>query len=213
MITTSSSNYENVPDWEQALAWMRDNLPADATVGSWWDYGYWINVMANKTVISDNSTDNSTQIALIAEAFLGNETNAMSIFGAMNVSYVVVYEPFIPVTVGNTTVPIDPWSTSEGDFEKSTAMLEIAASYTGNNQLYNGTNYISSTITTPSGEQINWPLPAGPDAHDTLLYQLLFSPYANIYSSVFGISFDTLNHFQLVFQSQDGWVDVYKINY
>lgn len=39
--------------WIQALDWMRDNLPADAVVASWWDYGSWINTLAEKATIVD----------------------------------------------------------------------------------------------------------------------------------------------------------------
>jgi dolichyl-diphosphooligosaccharide--protein glycosyltransferase len=205
MIVSSSTSFvANIPDWSDALAWMRDNIPSTATVASWWDYGYWINVVANKTVIADNSTNNSTQIQQIAFAFLGNENNSLTIFKAMNVSYVVVYEPFEIVNYNNSYVGLPPWS-QEGDFEKSTAMMSIAG--------YNISDYIQGVNLNSGSSTISWPLPAGTDAHDCLLYQLLFLPFAQQYSNDFGIQFDNLTHYSLVYASSDYWVLVYKITY
>jgi dolichyl-diphosphooligosaccharide--protein glycosyltransferase len=210
MIITSSTGYvDNLPDWSQTLSWLHDNIPADATVGCWWDYGYWINVVANKTVVVDNSTTNGTQIKLVADAFLGNESNSLSIFQQMNVSYVVVYEPFLYVNLGNSTNPvvvgIPPWS-QEGDFEKSTAMMAIAG--------YNVSGYIQSTQITVGGETLGWPLPGGQNASSCLLYELLFYPFAADYQNYFGITIGTPQHYSLVYESPaDGWVLVYKINY
>ena len=74
----------NIPDWLNTLNYMRVNLPDDAVVLSWWDYGYWISTIANKTTLADNGTVNSTQIALIGETFMSNETRAMEIIDGFN---------------------------------------------------------------------------------------------------------------------------------
>ena len=79
------------PDWQEALMWMRYNLPETAIVASWWDYGYWINTVANKTTIVDNATLNSTQIALMGAAFALNETEAVKIYKRFNVTHVLVF--------------------------------------------------------------------------------------------------------------------------
>ena len=68
-----------VTEWIDALQWMRENLPPDAVVCSWWDYGYWITVYGNRTSVADNATSNSTQIALIGRMFSENETNALKV--------------------------------------------------------------------------------------------------------------------------------------
>lgn len=39
--------------WRQALDWMKNNLPKDAVVASWWDYGSWINTLAERATIVD----------------------------------------------------------------------------------------------------------------------------------------------------------------
>lgn len=210
MIVSSSSNYvAAIPDWMEALSWMRDNLPSDAIVGEWWDYGYWINVMGNKSSISDNNTINETQIKLIARAFLNNETFALESFKSMNVTHIVVYEPWIGVNLGNETVGLPPWS-SLGDFEKSTAMMVIAGH--NSTQSYDPSLYISGvTLSTGSGT-VSWPMPAGPKANTTFLYQMLFGPWRSGYA-LLGVNIQPLNNTELVYHSSNYWVLIYKLNY
>jgi len=207
MIVSASTGYAaEIPDWLNALEWINNgsNVPADATVGSWWDYGYWINVVGNRSVIDDNSTTNSTQISLVAEAFLSNETRALEIFRSLGVDYVVVYEPFSLVST-DPPLALPPWSVL-GDFEKSTAMMVWA-----NRSV---SDYIASIRLTIGSSVINYPLPAGPNASNTTLYQLLFYPYINGYNQVLGITINPPEHFQLVYTSPpNGWVLIYKVNY
>jgi len=89
--TPKEGEEQNYQDWLEALSWMKDNLPGDAVVFSWWDYGYWITTLAEKRTLADNGTINSTQIAMIARAFILNETMAIPIMKEYNVSHVAVY--------------------------------------------------------------------------------------------------------------------------
>jgi len=75
---------ETVPDWIDTLAWMRENLPPDAVVASWWDYGYWITIWGNKTSLADNGTWNLTQIQNIGLMLMSNETKAIEILKTWN---------------------------------------------------------------------------------------------------------------------------------
>jgi dolichyl-diphosphooligosaccharide--protein glycosyltransferase len=83
-----------VSDWLDALNWMRVNLEQTDVVASWWDYGYWITTIANKTTLADNGTVNSTQIGLIGQMFMSNETEAIKFLKDYDVDYVVVYQSF-----------------------------------------------------------------------------------------------------------------------
>ncbi len=88
-----------VSDWVDALEWMHDNLPDTAVVVSWWDYGDWISIIANKTTLADNTTINTTQIAKIGLVFMSNETEAMKILKTWDVNgrgptYIVVFTTF-----------------------------------------------------------------------------------------------------------------------
>ena len=75
---------QTVPDWIDALNWLRYNLPPDVVVASWWDYGYWITTIANKTTLADNGTINTTQIKRIGLMFMSNETKALEILDEFN---------------------------------------------------------------------------------------------------------------------------------
>jgi len=83
-----------VGDWINALNWMRVNLKSTDVVASWWDYGYWITMIANKTTLADNGTINTTQIARIGQMFLSNETEAIKILSSYDATYIVVFTTF-----------------------------------------------------------------------------------------------------------------------
>lgn len=69
---------QTVTDWIDALNWMRTN-DSVRVVASWWDYGYWITNIANKTTLADNGTRNLTQIKRIGKMFMSTETEAIKI--------------------------------------------------------------------------------------------------------------------------------------
>merc|ERR1740131_542737 len=54
-------------DFREAYWWLRMNTPEDAKVMSWWDYGYQITAMANRTIIVDNNTWNNTHISRVGQ--------------------------------------------------------------------------------------------------------------------------------------------------
>ena len=79
-------------DWQTAMTYMRDVLPDDAVIASWWDYGYWINSAAGKKTIVDNATFNSTQIALMGYALMSTSlTESLKTFKRWNATHVLVY--------------------------------------------------------------------------------------------------------------------------
>jgi len=67
------------PDWVDTLQWIRQDTPTNAVIVSWWDYGYWITVMGNRTSAADNSTINGSRIAQIGRMFMSNATQAARI--------------------------------------------------------------------------------------------------------------------------------------
>ncbi len=87
-------------DWIEALKWLKENAPDDSVVMAWWDYGYWITILSNKTTLADNATLNSTQIAVIAHTFLSPEEEAIQTMKQYNVSYVVVFVDFVVRSYG-----------------------------------------------------------------------------------------------------------------
>ncbi|KAM4106412.1 hypothetical protein ACJW30_04G061200 [Castanea mollissima] len=77
-------------DYREAYFWLRQNTPQDAKVMSWWDYGYQITAMGNRTVIVDNNTWNNTHIATVGRAMSSYEDEAYEIMRSLDVDYVLV---------------------------------------------------------------------------------------------------------------------------
>lgn len=57
-------------DFREAYYWLRQNTPEDAKVMSWWDYGYQITAMANRTILVDNNTWNNTHISRVGQVYV-----------------------------------------------------------------------------------------------------------------------------------------------
>lgn len=91
LMSSSIPTRQQVPAWYDALMWMKTELPDDAVVCAWWDYGYWITIMANKTTLADNGTTNTTRISQIGEMFLSNETDAIEILQKLRATHVLVF--------------------------------------------------------------------------------------------------------------------------
>ncbi|MGA7370143.1 MAG: peptidylprolyl isomerase [Nitrososphaeraceae archaeon] len=80
-----------VADWIDALNWISNNTPKDSVVAAWWDYGYWITTLANRTSLADNATINQTRIAELAKMFIEPEKEGYDIAKELNSDYVVLY--------------------------------------------------------------------------------------------------------------------------
>ena len=77
-------------DFREAYWWLRMNTEEDAKVMSWWDYGYQITAMANRTIIVDNNTWNNTHISRVGQAMASPEDKAYEIMRELDVNYVLV---------------------------------------------------------------------------------------------------------------------------
>lgn len=77
-------------DFREAYYWLRMNTPENAKVMSWWDYGYQITAMANRTILVDNNTWNNTHISRVGQAMASNEEQAYAIMRELDVDYVLV---------------------------------------------------------------------------------------------------------------------------
>jgi len=78
-------------DWLDALDWMKNNTPKDAVVASWWDYGYWISTMGERTTLADNATLSTRVIKNIANMLLDNPDSAWNSLNEMQADYVIVF--------------------------------------------------------------------------------------------------------------------------
>jgi dolichyl-diphosphooligosaccharide--protein glycosyltransferase len=77
-------------DFREAYSWLRHNTAKDAKILSWWDYGYQITGMGNRTVIVDNNTRNNTHIATVGLVMASDEARAYPIMQSLDVDYLLV---------------------------------------------------------------------------------------------------------------------------
>lgn len=174
------------PDWLDALRWIAYNTPRDARIMSWWDYGYWIAVIGNRTSLADNSTVNSTQIATIGELFVSNPHDYAKILGILNSlgdpQYILIFEPYTPIPTnitiaGSPICVVIPEYPAGGDFAKSYWMARIAGypqSYIstyliGNGQISGTSIYAPQVIRASNGTVIY------AAAYNVTIYSLMFN--------------------------------------
>uniref|UniRef100_H2ZLK6 Dolichyl-diphosphooligosaccharide--protein glycosyltransferase subunit STT3B n=1 Tax=Ciona savignyi TaxID=51511 RepID=H2ZLK6_CIOSA len=77
-------------DFREAYHWLRQNTHERARVMSWWDYGYQIAGMANRTTLVDNNTWNNSHIALVGKAMASTEDKSIEIMRMLDVDYVLI---------------------------------------------------------------------------------------------------------------------------
>merc|ERR1712217_324109 len=65
-----------IDDYREAYWWLRDNTPEDSRVMAWWDYGYQINGVANRTTIADGNTWNHEHIATLGKVLTSPQKKA-----------------------------------------------------------------------------------------------------------------------------------------
>ncbi len=219
-LPTLNYGYE-FQDWLSALEWIRTNIPNNTVIATWWDYGYWISVNTWKNTTCDNGTINSTQIKLVAKAFMSPEDVALKIFKSLKAEYVVVFEPFRFVThqyLGNIYFP-----SGAGDFGKSWQM----ARWIG----LDPRDYITwARVRDPMYGEMTAMVPKNSSkALNATIYKLLFvktskrryfifEPYLRMLG-VTGyegpvMEIEPPKHFELVYSSEPNeWVLVFRIKY
>merc|ERR1712032_1149332 len=65
-----------VDDYWKGYQWMKEHTPEDARIIAWWDYGYQITGIANRTSIADGNTWNHEHIATLGRTLTSPEKKA-----------------------------------------------------------------------------------------------------------------------------------------
>ena len=66
-------------DWRDATNWLKENTPDDSVVFTWWDYGYYIQTLGERTTLADNATIFTWQIEKIARTYMSPVDDAWAI--------------------------------------------------------------------------------------------------------------------------------------
>ena len=77
-------------DWRESLEWIKNNTPEESVIGSWWDYGYWIQTIANRATLADNSTVIDHRIKTIAKIFFESPDDAWKSLQLMETDYFII---------------------------------------------------------------------------------------------------------------------------
>lgn len=200
LATGSVSTKQTTTDWPDALTYIRESTPQDSVIISWWDYGYWITVMGNRTTLTDNATINSTKIGLVGKMFLSNESEAVNIIHDLvpnrkNI-YVLVYAvayqqlqsgiyliggggeeskyPWMAKIGGlNDTIYTDSTTGAPSDYFWSNTTLGKMYPFTPTQVQYGSTGQIITAY--QYGQKIT-----SADPYFELAYSSSFSSYANV---------------------------------
>jgi dolichyl-diphosphooligosaccharide--protein glycosyltransferase len=91
IILTGATSNPPTNDWLDTLEWIKLNTPENAVIASWWDYGYWIQTVADRTTFVDNSTLNDWKIANMAKMLLSTPVDSWNMLKEMNADYVLIF--------------------------------------------------------------------------------------------------------------------------
>jgi len=142
MIDTGLGTSAIDTSWLQSLEWLKTNTPKNAVVASWWDYGYWINTVADRAELNDGATISTARIRQVAQAFMGNQTEAYDVLYKLGAQYVVTTEAFGYWTYGGQVYPGTALPIGIGDIGKSTAMMTILGWNSSKVSHYLNTTYV-----------------------------------------------------------------------
>ena len=78
-------------DWTDSLMWIKNNTPENAVIASWWDYGYWIQTIGERTTLADNSTQDTKIIQKIAKIFLATPDEGWQSLQELEADYFVIF--------------------------------------------------------------------------------------------------------------------------
>jgi len=80
-----------IDDFRETYYWLKQNTASDAKILAWWDYGYQIAGMSNRTVIVDNNTWNNTHIATVGKVLISDEDEGYEVAKKLDANYVMVH--------------------------------------------------------------------------------------------------------------------------
>ncbi len=114
MITRAEGSAIPTTVWLDTLNYIRRNTSTNSLIISWWDYGYWLSVIGNRSTVADGATINGTRIHILAKFFTENingSLNYLKELGACRKDevYVVIFSPIdLYVDINSSTIYFSP---------------------------------------------------------------------------------------------------------
>ena len=91
-ILNGGSTYPAISsDWPDTLNWIKTSTPEDSIIAAWWDYGYWITVMGERTSLIDNATLDTKRIINMAQILTGNPDDSWKMLQELDADYILVF--------------------------------------------------------------------------------------------------------------------------
>jgi len=78
-------------DWPDAMLWVKTNTPENAKILSWWDYGYWIETLGDRTTYADNATLDTQIIKKTAQMYYSSPEDGWEELVAIDADYVLIW--------------------------------------------------------------------------------------------------------------------------
>ena len=91
IILNGATMYPPNNDWLETLEWIKLNTPENAKIAAWWDYGYWITTLSERTTYVDNATLSTKEIQKMATVLMSTPEESWKMLQEMNADYVVVF--------------------------------------------------------------------------------------------------------------------------
>jgi len=140
VIMTGGTSNPPTTDWMDAMEWIKMNTPENAVIASWWDYGYWITTLSDRTTLVDNATLGTEQIKTMAKILMSSPEDSWNILNDMNVDYVVVF--FSAEDLGSNSHETPLYVLGGGGDESKIFWFSKIAGFPHQ-------NYLNSDIATP----------------------------------------------------------------
>ncbi|AAS53862.1 AFR491Wp [Eremothecium gossypii ATCC 10895] len=190
-----------IDDYREAYYWLRMNTHPDAKVAAWWDYGYQIGGMADRTTLVDNNTWNNTHIATVGKAMASPQDKGYEILRAHDVDYVLVIFGGVLGFSGD-------------DLNKFLWMVRIAEGIWPDE--IRERNYFSA-----SGEY-RMDAAASPTMKNALIYKLSYHRFPELFGdtqatdrvrgqTISAADIGSLDYFEEAFTSENWMVRIYKL--
>lgn len=107
-IVSKDGSGEVVDDYREAYGWLREHTPADSRVMAWWDYGYQINAIAQRTTLADGNTWNHEHIALLGLCLSSPSNEAHLLVRCVSRRQSAITNGQRPARIGNCSLLAPP---------------------------------------------------------------------------------------------------------
>jgi dolichyl-diphosphooligosaccharide--protein glycosyltransferase len=91
ILDTGSSSGSTSHDWLDALNWISRNTSNDSVITAWWDHGYWITTLGNRTTVADNANFYPARTAALARMFMEPPREGINIARELKSDYILVH--------------------------------------------------------------------------------------------------------------------------